>query len=258
MARRAPYNMEVLETRRISPSCLRITLGGAGMADFPAGSAGGYIKLMPIKPADGSKPLMRTYTIRSQRQGEIDVDFALHGEGDAAPGPATQWALAAAPGDQIAVGGPGAAKPLPEGLDFYLVAGDMTALPAIAVNLEALPCEAKGLAVVEIQSEADQQDLQAPSGVEIRWLINPEPGARPGLLADVLASAAPDAASSYVWAACEFSAMRHLRSLVRDEWQMPAGSFYLSSYWKHGLAEDAHKVIKREDAEADEAVRAIS
>jgi len=258
MAKRAPFTLEVREARRISPSVLRVTLGGAGMAEFPNGSAGGYIKLMPITPAEGAKPLMRTYTIRNQRADEIDVDFALHGGGEAQAGPATRWALAARPGDTIAIGGPGAAKPLPAGHDFYLVAGDMTALPAIAVNLEALAPDARGLVVIEVQGEADRQDLKAPSGIAIRWVVQPEPGTRPDLVADELVPARAEAGSTYVWAACEFSAMRRLRSLVRDEWQMPAGTFYLSSYWKHGLAEDAHKLVKREDAEADEAVRATA
>lgn len=118
---------------------LRLTLGGKGMSGYPSGQKGGYVKLMFRPVVDGGKSVVRTYTIRDQRLGELDVDFALHVDAEGQAGPATRWALAAQPGDVIDVGGPGPAKPLPPGFGTYLVAGDMTALPAISANLEALP-----------------------------------------------------------------------------------------------------------------------
>ena len=194
---------------------------------------------------------MRTYTIRHQRDDELDIDFALHG-GDAA-GPATRWSLTAKPGETVRVGGPGAAKPLPADHDFYLIAGDMTALPAIAVNLAALPAGARGVAAIEIQSEADRLDLAKPEGVEIRWLVNREPGSQPDLLCDVLRSVPLPQGRVAGWAACEFSSMRSLRAFLREELGLRGPSLYISSYWKAGLVEDDHKIVKREDAEAQPA-----
>ncbi len=229
---------------------LRLTLGGEGMATFPENQEGGYVKLM-LAPQPGiAKPTVRTYTIRGQRAGEIDVDFALHGAAGESAGPATEWALKAQIGQTIEVGGPGPAKPLPEGFDFYLIVGDMTALPAISVNLEALDRGAKGLAVIEIQQEEDRQHIDAPAGVEIRWLVNAEPGARPNLLSSALRNDEWPQGKVYAWAACEFSAMQRLREYLRHERGLNSGELYLSSYWKSGLTEDAHKVAKREDAEA--------
>ena len=59
--------------------------------------------------------------------------------------------------------------------DWYLFVGDMTALPAIAANLEKLPTESSGIALLEINSLEDKQDLRKPEGVEVRWIINPDP-----------------------------------------------------------------------------------
>lgn len=224
----------------------RVTLGGPGMRDFPRDQAGAYVKLS-VPHADGK--VIRTYTVRSQRGDEIDVDFALHGESSRDAGPATNWALTAKQGDEIAVGGPGPAKPLPPGFDFYLVAGDMAALPAISANLEQMDRTATGLAILEIQHESDMQDIDAPHGVELRWIINSRPGQEPGRLGEVVRQVKWPSGRVYGWVACEFSAMRLLRSYLRAERELGPDSLYISSYWKAGLDEASHKIVKREDAE---------
>ena len=145
MARPEPRILTVMGSVRVTPNMHRITLGGAGLEGFPDGQMGGYVKIMPPCPEDG-KRIVRTYTIRNQTETGIDVDFALHGSDDES-GPATRWAINAKVGDQIKVGGPGAAKPLPDGPGPFLLVGDMTALPAISVNLESLLEDATGDAI---------------------------------------------------------------------------------------------------------------
>ena len=245
-----PRELTVLASRRLSPSMQRVSLGGPGLAGFPAGQRGGYVKLFLGEGASG-KRIIRTYTIREQHKDRLEIDFALHG-GEAA-GPATPWALSVEEGSTIMVGGPGAAKPLPDGHDFYLVAGDMTALPAIGVNLAALNRETSGFAAIEVQSEDDIQQLDAPRGFEVRWLVNAEPGTQPSLLSDTLRAVPLPQGTVAGWAACEFSSMQRLRAYLRDELQLGGGSLYISSYWKAGLVEDEHKLVKREDAEAQAA-----
>jgi len=252
--RPAPRSLQVLGTRQVTRNMLRVTLGGPALDDFPAEQDGGYVKLM-LPPLPGTeKPTVRTYTIRNQREGaagtELDVDFALHGVSEGEAGPATDWAMAAKAGDTIQVGGPGPAKPLPPGADHYLIAGDMTALPAISVNLERLARDARGVAVIEIQHEDDRQAIDAPTGVELHWLVNPHPGATDRLLAGHLRSLEWPQGRVYAWAACEFTSMRALRAYLREERGLGRDQLYISSYWKSGLSEDSHKVIKREDAEA--------
>ncbi|MFC4256296.1 siderophore-interacting protein [Altererythrobacter xixiisoli] len=240
-----PRLLQVLDRTQVTPNMLRLTLGGPGLEGFPAGQAGGYVKLR--LPTDGGKVVVRTYTIRAQTAETIDVDFALHAAEDGADGPATAWALGAQVGDPIELGGPGAAKLLPDGHDFYLLLGDMTALPAISVNLELLPADARGLAVIEILTDEDRQDLARPEGVEIRWLVNPHPGTGLVLPAEVAQLAWPNG-NPYAWSASEFSSMQALRRILRDERGLGPDRLYISSYWKSGLTEEAHKVIKSEDA----------
>lgn len=252
--RPAPRQLTVLSKKFVSPNMLRVTLGGEGLEGFPAGQQGGYIKLNLPNPDKPGKMLVRTYTIRAQREGELDVDFALHADtATGHAGPATDWAMNAQAGDSVLVGGPGPAKPLPDAADFYLVAGDMTALPAISVNLAALPATARGFVALEAMSEEDRVALSAPEGVEVRWLINPQPGSQPELLAGALREAGWPQGDVYAWAASEFSAMKALRSYLKDERGLGPDQLYISSYWKSGLNEDAHKLAKREDAEAQAA-----
>jgi len=190
---------------------------------------------------------MRTYTIRAQRARELDVWFATHG--DHAVGPATQWALNAKNGDAMTIRGPGAPKPLPQGFDSYLVAGDMSALPAICANLEAAPRDAKGVAVLEVQNASDRIVIDAPPGFDIEWIVNPYPGKFPHLLANALRKHVPSNGAIYGWAASEFSAMRQLRALLRDQLGLGPRELYISSYWKLGSNETEHKAVKREDSQ---------
>ena len=254
--RPAPRQLTVMSKQFVSPNMVRVTLGGEGLDGFPADQQGGYIKLNLPNPDKPGKMLVRTYTIRAQRAGrktgEIDVDFALHADtATGHAGPATQWAIAAQAGDTIPVGGPGPAKPLPDTADFYLVAGDMTALPAIAVNLAALPATARGFVAIEVMSQDDRIELDTPEGVEIHWLVNPQPGSQPDLLAEALRTRGWPEGQIHAWVAAEFSAMKALRTYLKDERQLGPEQLYISSYWKSGLNEDAHKLAKREDAQAN-------
>jgi NADPH-dependent ferric siderophore reductase len=105
MARPTPRTLHVIGKQAVSRNMLRVTLGGEGMQAFPDDQAGAYIKL--IFPATAEQPqLMRTYTVRAQREHEIDVDFVLHDDS----GPASLWAGDCQPGDSILVGGPGPAQ----------------------------------------------------------------------------------------------------------------------------------------------------
>ena len=136
------------------------------MQSFPQGQDGGYVKLIFPQPND-ARPLVRTYTVCEQRHNEIDVDFALH----SSPGPASQWAMIASPGDQILVGGPGPKKLVNTDADWFLLAGDMTALPAIKVNLAHLPKDARGYLVLQVPTESDFLSLDVPKNIETHWIV---------------------------------------------------------------------------------------
>ncbi|WP_417816191.1 siderophore-interacting protein [Thalassospira alkalitolerans] len=257
MNRPAPRDLTVIGKTYVTANMLRVTLGGDGIASFPDDQASAYVKLIfPIDGDEKGRVLRRTYTVRHDRiidQGrEIDIDFVMHGASDDDAdhgGPASNWAVNCAPGDTITIGGPGPKKLVDPTADWFLIVGDMTALPAISVNLETLPDHARGYAVIEIASEADMQDLPKPANISIEWVINPNPGTNADALPDVVAKLPWGTGRPSVWTACEFTAMKKLRDHFRNERGLGKDDLYISSYWKLGINEDNHKVVKAEDAQ---------
>lgn len=249
MSRPAPRSLTVIRSQSVTPNMLRVTLGGAGMENFPTEQESAYVKL--IFPLEGSpRGLMRTYTIRHQRPGEIDIDFVLHEEA----GPASSWARQATPGESILIGGPGPRKMVNPRADWFLLIADMTALPALSVNLEELPADARGYAVIEVASEADIQPLAHPQGVHLHWLVNAHPGQSDQPLLEQVRQLPWLPGKAGVWAACEFSSMRALRRHFKENHSIDRDMYYISSYWKLGSSEDQHKVAKHEDAEQEQAI----
>ncbi len=243
MPRPAPRTLEVIHSHFLTPHMLRVTLGGPEMANFPEDQESAYVKLIFPQPIDGHS-LTRTYTISEQRQHEIDVDFALHGE----QGVASNWAINAQPGNRILVGGPGPRKLIHMDADWFLLAGDMTALPAIKVNLAQLPPDARGYVVLKIVDESDIQPLDAPPGIEVHWVVNASADISGSTLLKRIERLTWLPGQPAVWAACEFHSMRALRKHFKQLCQWPKGFLYVSSYWKIGSTEDQHKIAKRDDA----------
>ncbi len=248
MSKSSPRMLEVKCITDITPNMRRITLGGEGMKDFPVEQESAYIKLM-FSQDTGHKPILRTYTIIQQRDHEIDVDFVLHGlNHKSAEGPASQWAKTTEIGDSIMIGGPGPKKSINHEADWFLLAGDMTALPAITVNLAQLPADAVGYAVIEVLNEDDIQSLKKPKNIEIEWVVNAQASNSSYPLLERVKTLSWLDGVPAIWAACEFNSMRALRRYFKEK-EVSKTHLYISSYWKLDNSEDEHKVIKRQDAE---------
>lgn len=252
MARPSPRILSVLKKRQLTPNMIRITFGGDSLADFPSGQESGYIKLHFPRDDWGilalgkrRKPRLRTYTIRAfnAQSKELDVDFVAHGDN----GPASAWALDAKVGDTLHSTGLGAKKLVDMKADWFFIAGDMTALPAISVNLEQLPRDARGYAVIEVMHPEDRQALNAPEGVEVHWVVNANPERPNTLLADTVKSLPWMSGSANVWVATEFDSMRALRRYFKQERGVSRDSIYASSYWKMGETDEGNKRARRND-----------
>jgi NADPH-dependent ferric siderophore reductase len=265
MSRELPYQLVVSQSQRISPNMQRITLQGKDLAEFTTGYEGDYVKLLfPVKSATAfQRPeavdadvrvIMRTYTIRkfNPYDLELDIDFVLHGESGKKSGPASTWAAQTKTGDTLQMLGPGKVKAASLDVDWFLFAGDMTALPAISCQLEQLPADAAGYAVIEINSEQDQQSLQKPDGITILWVINPHTDRENTVLSDAVKTLPWLSGTPSIWAACEFSNMRLLRAYFKKDKHVSRDQLYVSSYWKMGQSEDKHKIIKKQDAIAQD------
>ncbi|KAB0461953.1 siderophore-interacting protein [Vibrio kanaloae] len=257
MSKPSPITLTVSQTSTITPNMQRITLSGEGLSQYPTECAGGYIKLLfsPLGSTDlnqlkdGDRPTMRTYTVRQYHPDEnsIEVDFVRHITTDLQCGFAARWAMNAQVGDTISVVGPGLIQGLNLESDWFFLVADMTSLPALSAKLKTLPESATGYAVVQINSEQDKQTLEAPQGIKVSWLIADE-------VSDTLSQTVRNTewleGQVSVWTACEFESMRELRQYFRNEKDVAKENIYISSYWKRGVTEDGHKVLKQQDTQA--------
>ena len=239
--------LKVVNSRELGKSMRRITFHGDDLSDFPENQESGYVKMRFPKNLDHNATNtkkdydLRSYTIRAfdLEKRELVLDFLLHGDS----GPASKWASSAQIGDSIEIAGPGPAI-LAEEADWYLFVGDMTALPAIAVNLEKLSADSKGIALLEINTLEDKQDLKRPVGVEVRWIINPDPLTGCEDLINSLSCIQIKGANPYVWVAGEFELLRFARKFLKHDKSLPKESLYLSCYWKIGADDPGMKKAK--------------
>ena len=213
--------VEVVAVDRLSPSFVRVELGGPCLADFGvdgplydqriklvfpgvpggpppsfAGADESWFDTWLARPEE-ERGHMRTYTVRELRGEGPDtrlvVDVVVHPDEHGDVGPGCAWAARAAVGDRVVLLGPRKGQ-LYGGIEFdpgtakrLLLVGDETAVPAICATLGLLAPDATGAAFLEVPTAADVQDVEHPAGVEVVWL--PREGAAHGsvLQAAVLA-----------------------------------------------------------------------
>ncbi|MEL6191660.1 MAG: siderophore-interacting protein [Bacteroidota bacterium] len=230
--------LRVKEKNQVSLNMLRITLEGEQL-DNISWKPGCYIKL---SIPSGEKRKMRTYTVRSydSTRKTLDVDFAIHQPA----GPATRWALDAKIGDVIDIRGPGHLKMDITKGDWYLFAADMAALPAAISAIEALPSGAKGYAFLEVTDEQDKQEFSYPSGLQIQWLLHPNPKEKSDQQLNAIQSLEPLEGIPNIFVAGELSTIREIKAYIKGEARFKNAYTYISSYWKIGASEEKHKLAK--------------
>ncbi len=247
--KRKGRSLAVKSAYNLTPNMRRVTLQGDALSDFPTEVEGGYVKLLfPI--ANSDETIVRTYTVAQQRSqlNEIDIDFMLHGKADQDhSGVAATWSISVEPGDSMTIMGPGSPSLINSEADTFLLAADMTGLPALSASLAHLPAEAQGHAFIEILSADDKQSLVAPKNITIHWIINDNPGADNTPLAHAIMQAERPQGQLAAWVACEFKSMKIIRQYLSKDLQIERSKLYISSYWKKGINEEEHKKVKQAD-----------
>lgn len=252
MSKPQPRKLTVVKTEKLTANMQRITLHSDDIAYIPDGLEGSYIKLLfnaqgntdLSSLAEGERPVMRTYTIASISKADctVDVDFVRHITADLQCGFAARWAMNTVIGDNIYIAGPNPIANINTNADWFFMVADMTALPALSAKIRHLPNDAKGYAVIKVIERDDIKTIETPENIQVIWLLDDES------LIDHVRPLPWLAGSVSVWVACEFDAMRALRGYFRNEKEVPKDNIYISSYWKLGVTEDGHKVIKKQDA----------
>lgn len=259
---RPQTNLTVLRREELSPHMVRIVAGGEGFSSYVNnGYVDRYVKIAFPQPGVAYPepldlwavretlpreqwPYTRTYTARwvDEAAGELAIDFVIHGdEGLAGP-----WAAKARPGDSLVFTGPGGAYNPDPAADWHLFAGDEAALPAIAAAIESLPPHARGLAFLEVDSEAEIQPVAAPAGLSIHWLPrNGVPAGSSELLVTAVRNAVWPEGRVQVFAHGERGYMKSLREVLYRERGLDRAQVSLSGYWAKGRVEDDFQAEKK-------------
>ncbi|WP_424214606.1 siderophore-interacting protein [Streptomyces sp. BI20] len=262
----------VVRTERLTPHMVRVVLGGDSLAGFGAGEfTDHYVKI--LFPAPGARyaepwdlariradhpreewPRQRAYTVRHWDPValELTIDFVVHGdEGLAGP-----WAARVTPGEKVRFLGPGGAYAPSPAADWHLLIGDESALPAIAATMERMPRGARVLALVEVDSPADQQPIGTPDGVTPIWLHRAGRPVGAPLLEAVRALRFP-AGSVHAFVHGEAGVVKELRRHLRLERGIGRESMSISGYWRHGHTDEGWRAIKRDWNAAVEAEQEV-
>ncbi|MFF8480410.1 SIP domain-containing protein [Streptomyces antibioticus] len=250
--------VEVVRTVDITPGMRRVTLSGAQLRGFttadgfarPAFESPGFDDDLaiyfpypghrdPVLPVQGEaklivprdpRPLSRAYTVRrwDPASGELDVDFVRHGVGAG-----TTWASRTKPGDRVHLSGPSTSKAFPAGADWWLVAGDDTALPAIGRLLDELPSDARAQVFIEIAEDAHRQELRELPGVDVTWLVRAGETAGTGSpLTEAVRGAKWWPGQAFAWLAGEHTAVRDIRRHLVEDRGMPKEDIDFAGYWR--------------------------
>jgi NADPH-dependent ferric siderophore reductase len=273
VAGRPVHTFEVVRTERLSPHIVRVVLGGNGFDTFvPNRFTDAYCKVVFVRedtdvaalptpltldsfgglPAEHQPPI-RTFTVRwaDTERREIAIDFVVHGE----HGVAGPWALAAQPGRPAYLMGPSGAYAPDPGADWHLIAGDESALPAIAATLEALPPKAVAQVFVEAAGPDDEIRLNSPADVDLNWVYRGGradlvPENRAGDHAPLIAAVTqarwlPGQVQVFIHGEAQ-AVMHNLRPYVRKERGVDAKWASISGYWRRGRTEESFREWKRE------------
>ncbi|QUD87513.1 siderophore-interacting protein [Phenylobacterium montanum] len=182
-------------------------------------------------PLPGGERAGRHYTIRhfDPLELRLDIDLVRHGEGAA-----EAWLAAARLGERITAYGPRGRTRLEPTARRHLFVGDETALPAFFAMAERLPQGAEGLALIEIEPDAEVQPLNTRAEVTVEWRRRaPGEGPASRLNLDRLLALGPDPRGAHAYVLGETSQVRAQRHALMvmgfDRAQITA-----EGYWRPG------------------------
>lgn len=237
----------------ITPKMRRVRFTG-DMAGFASAGHADHIKafffpegvepkVVPIGErgaefAPGERPEMRDYTPRfwDVAAGWIELDFVLHGDG-----PASTWAAGAVIGSKLVIGGPRGSLVIPAAFDWYLLAGDETALPALGRRIEELPAGSKVVAVIEVADASEEQHFDTRADLSLHYVHrNGAPAGTTSLILDTIKALTLPTGVAYAYIAGEVAMSQSVRTHLTDERAFDQQYLKAAGYWRLGTA-DAHE-----------------
>ncbi|TIC83309.1 siderophore-interacting protein [Nocardioides sp. GY 10127] len=241
-----------------APRYVRLVLRGAELEGFTSAGADDHLRFFapgadgvlvlpeigpdgPVQPAPGQpRPVSREYTpVAWGGTGEdatLTLELVVH-----AGGHASDWVVGAQPGDTVAVGGPRGSMLIEGTPAWYLLAGDLTALPAIRRHLAATagaPTTVLVLVAGEEEAAMVSDELVLPAGASLRVLVDADVATgSTAALAEAVTSWTPpgDPAAGFAFVAAEQSIVAPAKARFSV---LGVTTHVAKGYWR--LGDDEH------------------
>lgn len=240
---------------------IRIELAGAGLDGFsPTGYTDEYVNALFL-PSEAAysppfdvdtarslpveeRPRPRRFTVRSWNAGErsLAIDFVTHGD----IGFAGTWAQAAEPGDRLQLSGPSGGYQPDTDADWYLLAGDESALPAISRSLQSIPTTKTCAALVLVDDPTHEIAVDIAERHRITWLHRSQSESPESLLRDTVADLEWHPGTVDVFVHGEASEVRATRKHLIAERGLDKGGMSVSPYWRRDHNDEAWRAIKKQ------------
>lgn len=222
MSSRTPFVAVVRERRVLSEHLVRLVLE-VGEGFVTTGVPDEWVAL--TVPGQFQT---RYYTVRSLRGHELVLDVVVHEEGLV-----TQWAQTDCVGDVVGLSAPKGSFALPDDATWVVLAGDLTALPAMARIAESVD--------LPLQVHAEVPDGPMPDYLDqtVTWH---HAGSRESGLADVVRGLSWPEGTGYFWMAGESAQMRDVRRHVRRELGWDTRHHEAMGYWSGSRGRQARRV----------------
>lgn len=243
--KRPQHTLTVLKKDPLSPDMLRIWFSFDSAGLYQTAHEGDYLKLVFLSEQGDS--YLRTYTVAKVNESAqlVAIDFVIHNQHSELPdsingGFAHHFAQTATAGSQLNAIGPNNKSSLLSAYQNTLFIADATALPALAALLRQN--DASGTVILYNCGQP-----LAEFYITQKMTLHAVPSLE--ALTQLLENHQTNIDS--LWCAGEFNMMRRVRAYAKDKLTLNRGNQYFSSYWKQGITEDGHKVLKRADTLAE-------
>jgi NADPH-dependent ferric siderophore reductase len=171
----------------------------------------------------------RYYTVRSLVDSLLTLDVVVHEQGLV-----TEWAQTECVGDVVGLAEPKGSFEPPADASWVVLAGDLTALPAMARISESVSD-----VPVTVHAEISDEPLPAYFPVPVEW-HHAEPGE--SALAELVRGIEWPAGPGYFWMGGESAQMRDIRRHLRHDLGWDTRHYDVMGYWSGSRGRQARKV----------------
>lgn len=222
----------VLETVRIAPHFVRVRMTSPTLFEDVDAEPAAWLRFWFPDPDGSNTEFQRAYTISEADvpSGRFAVDIVLHEPA----GPASKWARTVEPGATIAVMalmGSSRFDVPDEQPAGYLLIGDSASIPGMNGIIGVVPDDVP----IEMYLEQhDDHDVLIPIAphprLRVHWVARRDEKSLAAAIEN------RDWSNWYAWATPEATALKHVRTRLRDEFGFPKSEIHAQAYWSAGRA----------------------